>query len=46
MDTTINYDKPFQTYEQLLKIMEDRHIIINDKEFAIQALINTHIMVL
>lgn len=40
MDTTINYDKPFQTYEQLLKIMEDRHIIINDREFAIQALIN------
>ena len=37
---SITYDKPFKTYEELIAIMEDRHIEIPDKEFAIQALIN------
>ena len=32
------YDKPFKTYEELIAIMEARHIEITDKEFAIQAL--------
>lgn len=34
------YDKPFKTYEELISIMESRHIKISDKEFAIQALTN------
>lgn len=34
------YDKPFKTYEELIAIMEARHIEITDKEFAIQALQN------
>lgn len=36
----ITYDKPFKTYEELIAIMEERHIEIPDKEFAIQALTN------
>lgn len=34
------YDKPFKTYEELIGIMERRHIVIDDKDFAIQALQN------
>ena len=37
MDTSV-YDKPFKSYEELIEIMKARHIIIADKEFAIQAL--------
>lgn len=37
---SITYDKPFKTYEELIAIMEDRHIEIPDKEFARQALAN------
>lgn len=31
-DTT--YDKPFKDYDEMIKIMEDRNIIISDKAFA------------
>lgn len=36
----ITYDKPFKTYEELISIMESRHIEIADKAFATQALEN------
>lgn len=36
----ITYDKPFKTYEELISIMESRHIDIADKAFAMQALEN------
>lgn len=38
MDT--EYDKPFKTYDEMLSLMEERNIIINDKEFAKNALSN------
>lgn len=34
------YDKPFKTYEEMLHILEERHIIINDKDLALRALQN------
>lgn len=34
------FDKPFKTYEELIDIISDRHIIVSDKEFAIHALQN------
>lgn len=34
------YDKPFRTYEELIEIMENRHIIIADKDLALHALEN------
>lgn len=34
------YDKPFKNYEELIKIMESRNIVINDKDFAVHALEN------
>lgn len=34
------YDKPFKTYDEMLSLMEKRNIIINDKEFAKNALSN------
>lgn len=37
---TPTYDKPFKSYEELIEIMESRHIIIDDKEFALHALQN------
>lgn len=36
----MEYDKPFKTYEELIEIMQSRHIIVDDKEFAIHALQN------
>ena len=36
----ITYDKPFKTYEELISIMESRHIEIADKAFATQDLEN------
>lgn len=36
----LTYDKPFKTYEELIEIMESRHIEIQNKNFAIQALQN------
>lgn len=38
MDT--EYDKPFKTYDEMISLMEERNIIINDKEFAKKALSN------
>ena len=40
LNTSEPYDKPFKTYEELLQLMESRHIIIEDREFAIRALEN------
>lgn len=40
MDNNIIFDKPFKTYEELISIMEERHISVPDKEFAIQVLQN------
>lgn len=34
------YDKPFKTYDQMLEIMRNRHIIIQDPDFAKMALEN------
>lgn len=34
------YDKPFKTYDEMIKILESRNIIISDKEFTKQALSN------
>lgn len=34
------FDKPFKNYEQLIEIMENRHIVVNDKDFAKMALQN------
>lgn len=36
----MNYDKPFKTYDEMIALMEERNIIINDKEFAKNALSN------
>ncbi len=36
----IIYDKPFITYTQMIKLMESRNIIINNKDFAVMALQN------
>lgn len=40
MDNNIIFDKPFKTYEELIAIMEERHINVPDKEFATQVLQN------
>ena len=40
MNNNIVFDKPFKTYEELISIMEERHISVPDKEFAIQVLQN------
>lgn len=40
MTKTDTYDKPFRSYDDLIMIMESRHIIINNRDFAIQALQN------
>ncbi len=40
MENNIIFDKPFKTYDELISIMEERHIDIPDKEFAIQVLQN------
>lgn len=37
---TILYDKPFQTYDQMIAIMQSRHIEINDPAFAKMVLDN------
>lgn len=33
-ESTMDYDKPFKTYDEQLSIMESRNIIINDRDFA------------
>lgn len=38
--SSIIYDKPFKTYEELVNLMIERHIIISDTDFAIHALQN------
>ena len=40
MNPDHSYDKPFKTYEEMIKIMESRNIIIEDKHFAEMALRN------
>lgn len=37
-NNTLNYDKPFKTYDELLDILESRNVIISDKSFAKQCL--------
>lgn len=39
-ENTIIYDKPFKTYNEMLRILEDRHIVIADRDFAIRILEN------
>lgn len=34
----MQYDKPFKTYDELIKIMESRNIIISDRDFAMRIL--------
>ena len=40
MSIETTYDKPFRTYEEMIKIMESRNIIVADKAFAEMALRN------
>lgn len=40
MTTPITYDKPFKTYSEMIEILESRNIIIEDKQFAENALKN------
>lgn len=40
MTIPTTFDKPFVTYEQMIQILEDRHITIEDKNLAIRALEN------
>lgn len=40
MITPTTFDKPFITYNQMIQILEDRHITIPDKNLAIRALEN------
>jgi abortive infection bacteriophage resistance protein len=40
MDKPTVYDKPFKDYNELIEIMKQRHIEIDDNEFAIHALQN------
>lgn len=40
MDIPASFDKPFKTYDEMLRILEDRNIIIKNKELARCALEN------
>lgn len=40
MGESITFDKPFKTYEEMIEILESRNIVINDKQFAKDALKN------
>ncbi len=40
MEKSESYDKPFKNYEEMIKIMESRNIIIENKSFALSALQN------
>lgn len=40
MNVPTIFDKPFKTYEEMIKILESRHISITDKELALRALEN------
>lgn len=34
METTIIYDKPFKTIDELLELLESRNVIVTDRDFA------------
>ena len=34
METTIIYDKPFRTIDELLELLEWRYVVITDRDFA------------
>lgn len=40
MDIPASFDKPFKTYDEMLRILEDRNIIIKNKDLARRALEN------
>lgn len=40
LQNTIQYDKPFLNYEELISLMESRNIVIDDCDFAQKALSN------
>ncbi|MBS6396711.1 MAG: Abi family protein [Clostridiales bacterium] len=40
MEMPTTYDKPFKSYEELIAILESRHIIVDNKDFAMRALEN------
>ncbi len=39
-NNSIDYDKPFITYAQMIELMESRNIIVDDKDLAVMALQN------
>lgn len=40
MNTTITYDKPFKTNDELIELLENRNVVITDKNFAKQCISN------
>lgn len=38
--SSVTYDKPFKTYEEMIEIMKSRNILVNDKAFAQMVLEN------
>ena len=40
METTIIYDKPFRTIDELLELLESRNVVITDRDFAKQCILD------